>query len=51
MSQALRWTLVAVAAFAAIALIAFARGEDHHRGPRVGAYGGASVAAVPVTHV
>jgi hypothetical protein len=37
MTVAIRWILVAVAALAIVALIAFARGEEHQRGRNTGA--------------
>jgi hypothetical protein len=43
------WLGVIVAALLVIALVAFARGREHHRGDDVGAMAGASrVAAVSV---
>ena len=33
------WLIAVVCAFAVIALIAYARGPDHHRGDEVGTHG------------
>ena len=38
-SDAARWALVALALLAVVALIAIARGPEHHRGQQVGAEG------------
>jgi hypothetical protein len=39
MGDTRRWVLVVVVALVVVGLLAFARGQDHHRGQQVGAQG------------
>jgi hypothetical protein len=45
MSDTRRWVLAVVAVLLVVGLIAFARGQDHHRGQQVGALGDVRVAS------